>query len=244
MISRVRLKIDAWFFISLAFFLLFSALSVWQIGRIGEKQAVVDSIAVANQQQEIKLRQLPVSDLERYYFYQVSVKGEFDRKSCFFVENVVRYGKQGYYVYCLFLPEDQERELLVNMGWLRQQGDRRFVPMYDFDWEGRQMIEGIIQKPRSTPVITPADGIPNPEHKALWSYFDFDKVKADRLRELYPIELQLISDADQQLNRDWPTFEAKIGMHIGYAIHWAAFALVTAFLYLRYLLKKPDNQDE
>lgn len=241
--SGFNLRLDIWFVVSLAFFLVFSALSVWQASRISQKQAVLDRIVLANQNGDLRLSEIDADDIAGYFYYRVGVSGKFDTDSCFFVENVVRGGKPGYYVYCIFQPAGNQRDLLVNLGWLRQGSDRTEFPVYSLQ-SGVSRIQGIIQKPRSKPVITPEDGIPNREHESLWSYFDFDKVKELSQRALYPAELQLLTTLDDQLDREWPQFEAKIGMHIGYAIHWAAFALATAILYFRYLSNLSRKRDE
>lgn len=234
---RFRLQLDIWLLVSLLFFGVFSSLSIWQISRIGEKQVVVDNIEKANLERSLQFQQLSTDNIERYFYHRTDVSGVLDRESCFYVENVVRSGKPGYYVYCIFKPVHDKRYLLVNMGWLKQQGDRTVLPDYDLQQDITR-VEGIIQRPRSKPVVTPADGIPNREHDRLWNYFDFEKFIEIYGHDFYPVELQLLSEVDTQLSRQWPQFKAKIGMHIGYAIHWAAFALVTAFLYIRYLLKQ------
>jgi hypothetical protein len=38
-------------------------------------------------------------------------------------------------------------------------------------------------------------------------------------------------------------YDPKLGMHIGYAIHWAAFALVTLGLFIKFNVKKDASDD-
>jgi len=224
-------------FLFVLFFAVFSALSLWQVYRVYDKQATAEQIDFANKEIPLNIFQLSDKFLLEHIFYGASATGKFDSEKCFYVENVVLDGSPGLYVYCPFDLAQDERWLLVNMGWVKR-GEHR-LDITDFKTvEDLLEIEGIIKHPRSKPVVTAGDNKPNTEHEKLWVYFDFESLKQQSGLDLYPVELQLSSNVEPGLIRQWPEFEPKIGMHIGYAIHWAAFALVTLGLFIKFNFKK------
>lgn len=225
-------------FLTLVFFMVFSALSVWQVNRVYEKQHVQDLIAEANAGNPINiLLNQSDEDLLEHRHYKATARGRFLDEQCFFVENVIFKGRPGLYVYCPFQIENDRRVLLVNMGWMKKLYSRLQLPPYQVDSD-LVSIEGVIADPRSKPVVTTGLEKPNVELDNLWAYFDFDSLSKQTGFDFYPIEFQLTTEIDTVLQRDWPQYQAKIGMHIGYAIHWAAFALVTLGLFLKFNIKK------
>jgi surfeit locus 1 family protein len=230
-------------FLTLVFFAVFTALSIWQVNRVYEKQHVQDLIAQANAGKPLHI-QANESDqrLLQHRHYKATAKGSFLNEQCFFVENVIFKGKPGLYVYCPFRIEDDSRVLLVNMGWMNKLYNRLQLPPYQLS-SNVISIEGVIADPRSKPVVTSGTDKPNIELDNLWAYFDFDSLGQQTGLDFYPIEFQLTTQTDTLLQRDWPEFEAKIGMHIGYAIHWAAFALATLGLFLKFNVKKAEVND-
>ncbi len=223
--------------LSLLFFVVFSGLSVWQANRAVEKQQKADLIEWANKEMPLVIKRVSDDFLLSRLFYRADASGRFNQDLCFFVENVVRAGQPGLYVYCPYQVTDDERWLLVNMGWLKRKGDRLDLPDYRIGSD-TGVIKGVIKHPRSKPVVVAGDGKPNSEQDRLWAYFDFEELKSQSGLDFYPIELQLSSEVDGLLVREWPEFEPKIGMHIGYAIHWGVFALVTLGLFIKFNVKK------
>ncbi len=225
--------------LSLLFFIAFSGLSVWQVYRLFEEQAKVDRIEFANSKSPLGIGELSDKSLLDYLYFRLSVEGRFDSHSCFFVENVVKNGQPGLYIYCPYRVTEGGRWLLVNMGWIKQGADRLKLPEYSIGIEVRE-IQGLISKPRSRPVIIAGEGKPNSELENLWSYFDFGQLKSQTGLNFYPLELHLTSPVNDILERSWSTFKPKTEMHIGYAIHWAVFALVTLGLFVKFSIQKSD----
>ena len=229
-------------FLFLLFFGVFSALSLWQLNRVYEKQATVQHIQSANKEAALNISHLTDAFILEHIFYRAAAKGRFNSEKCLFVENVVMEGVPGLYVYCPFELNNDPRWLLVNMGWIKRSKNRLELPQYEID-SGPVEIEGFIKQPRSKPVVTSGVDKPNTEHDKLWVYFDFESLKQQTGLDFYPVELQLTSDLSHNLQRKWPEFKAKTGMHIGYAIHWAAFALVTLILFIKFNIKKVKHDE-
>lgn len=229
-------------FLFLIFFGVFSALSLWQVYRVFDKQETVKQIDFANKQAPLIINQSSEEFILNRLFYRASAEGEFSNNNCFFVENVVMDGQPGLYVYCPFKLDENERWLLVNMGWIKSSKSRLELPDFKIS-AGEITIEGLLKLPRSKPVVTAGLDKPNTELEKLWVYFDFESLKQQSGLDFYPVELQLTSDLTPALERQWPKFKAKTGMHIGYAIHWAAFALVTLGLFIKFNFKKITHDE-
>ena len=224
--------------LSVVFFSVFAALALWQVNRVFEKEHIQQEISRANQEQPLDLQaRLDEQKLLEHLHYKARATGKFLSEQCFYVENVIFKGSPGLYVYCPFRMEKDTRVLLVNMGWMKKPQYRLQLPAYEVAKAERQ-IDGVISKPRSKPVVTSGVDKPNLELPNLWAYFDMESLRRQTGYDFYPVEFQLTSSLDEVLQRDWPEFEAKIGMHIGYAIHWAAFALVTLGLFLKFNVEK------
>ena len=226
----------------LIFFGAFSALSMWQVSRVYFKQATIEKIDFANRETPLIIEQLSDEFILEHLFYRASAAGQFKNENCFFVENVVMDGQPGMYVYCPFNLDNDERWLLVNMGWVKRSKNRLKLPDYQVT-ENSLVIQGVVKHPRSKPVVTSGVDKPNTELEKLWVYFDFESLKQQSGVDFYPIELQLTSNVKPPLQRQWPEFKAKIGMHIGYAIHWGAFALATLILFIKFNFRKVSKND-
>ncbi len=240
---KYRLRFNPWMFLlSAVFFAVFIALAVWQVNRVFEKQQIQQEIASANLGAPLILQAAQdEQQLLTHLHYKARAKGHFLTEQCFYVENVIFKGSPGLYVYCPFRMEKDSRMLLVNMGWMKEPQLRLQLPAYEVD-KNNLSIEGVLAKPRSKPVVTSGIEKPNIELENLWAYFDFDSLRQQTGYDFYPVEFQLSSDLDKVLQRDWPEFEAKIGMHIGYAIHWAVFALVTLGLFIKFNVEKTEQE--
>lgn len=243
MSSKFRLVFNPFMFtLFVIFFSLFTALSVWQVNRVFEKQSLASRIEFASSETPVQLVGLQDDFLLKHFYFRATGYGEFLTDRCFFVENVIKSGKPGLYVYCPLRLQSDTRLLLINMGWVGIGKERLSLPNFSVDQRATR-FEGFIKAPRSKPVVGTSSGEPNLELENLWAYFDFEYLQSQFDERFYPVEIQLISEIGTPLVRDWSGFEAKIGMHIGYAIHWAAFALVTLGLFLKFNLKKDRTND-
>ncbi len=229
--------------LTIIFLTTFSGLSVWQVMRITEKQSRSELIQQANRKPPVSINAIAADILITRLYHRAVAEGQFKDDGCLIVENVIKDGQAGFYIYCLFKPALTERWLLVNMGWLRAGKSRLDLPDYS-PRAGLQTISGFIKPPRSRPVIVAGDGVPDSEHSGLWNFFDFEYLQLQTGLDFFPIELQLTTEVDQLLQRDWSAFDSKVGMHIGYAIHWAIFALATLVLFLQFSLHRSTENEK
>lgn len=153
--------------------------------------------------------------------YKVLVKGNYLTNDQFFLDNIVHQGKPGYYLLTPLRLENSEDVILVNRGWLPK--TREGLPKPKTSVHTLE-LSGVLAPPRSKPVILGSIDQPISETPPLWYYMDIDYFQKVRGYSVLPFILQLAPSADSGFVRSWPKFEAKSGMHIGYAIQWFVFA--------------------
>jgi surfeit locus 1 family protein len=208
---------------------VFTALSLWQVERAYYKQGIQDEIDALSAAPPLKLDAATSSDsMQRYQ--TVTAEGRFEATDFILLDNSLYRGKPGYQVVVPMHIDGMQQRLLVYLGWVAQGRTRAELPAIEIP-TGRVNISGKLDLPSGKPVIIAGD-VPNPEHDRLWMYVDADRFSQQVGYPLMPLALYQSPAQDGPYLRDWPGFEAKTGMHIGYAIHWAVFALAALGIYL------------
>lgn len=228
--------------IFIIFFTAFSVFSYWQVLRVDEKQDILNKMEEANNGSILNIDSIKENELLNFEFYKAQAQGQLLTDECFFLENIVLSGQHGMYVYCPYKLVDSNKRLLVNLGWIKRGLKRNEIPLISFGVSSSQ-INGVIKKPRSKPVVTSKEGKPNTELDNLWVYFDFDYLTELTTDHYLPIVLQLETQVAKELTQQWPEYDAKIGMHWGYVLHWGAFALASLILFIKFNFKKVRKDD-
>ncbi len=221
---------------------VFGYLAVWQLGRAHERDLL--------RQQVIERSQMPVQPLDiktvslsenRYQRFQML--GQFLNQGQVILDNVVNNGKAGYEVITPFKLTGSDHMLLVNRGWLAADANRAVLPDITVD-ESLRMIEASLDKPRSAPVVS-ANVV---ESAYRWNYLDTGFYRTQMQMDVPDYLLLLSPDSGAGYLRHKPAIEDKSGMHIGYAIQWAAFALIALGTYIglgfRRIQTTAENEEE
>jgi len=224
------------FFCLILFTALFS-LGLWQIDRASEKKALK---AVIDSRIQEPARSLNESQDELQAHRQANAKGKFISEDEFLLDNIIHQGKPGYYIISPFEIADTKAIILVNRGWIPQNRDRKILPDIPHPLKKNE-IEGVLVKPRSKPVILGSIDHPISETPPLWYYMDTKVFEQVNKYKVLPLVLRLKPSKKSSLVRKWPKFEAKSGMHIGYAIQWFVFALFVLIAYSSLSIKKNNK---
>ena len=213
---------------------VFSYLAVWQLGRAEERKNLRDEV--------VKRSALPVAvleaatiDLERDRYKRFRLRGEFINSHQVLLDNVVRNGMAGYEVITPFRLENGA-VVLVNRGWLAAGNDRRLLPDIAVTTEKRDILASL-DKPRSAPVVG-ADVV---ETANRWNYLDLGFYRQETGLDVPGYLLLLSAESGPGYDRNWPEIQDKSGMHIGYAIQWAAFALIALGTFVGMSVKRKKS---
>ncbi len=137
------------------------------------------------------------------------------------LDNIVHQGKPGYYLLTPFVLSGSKEIILVNRGWLAKESKGLPSPVTPTE---HTFLKGTLAPPRSKPVILGNIDQPISDTPPLWYYMDIEVFEKQAGYSVLPLVLRLAPDLNSIFVRDWPKFQAKSGMHIGYAIQWFVFA--------------------
>lgn len=217
------------------------SLAWWQYQRINEKKA----LQIQYQQQQsgnvISLNDFVANSeelsIELPLWQPVLAEGEYLIDFQFLLDSQVFQGKPGYHVICPFKLKDSEWIVLVNRGWLAAGSDRQLLPLIPATAQSR--ITGQMSKIKSA---MPGFEYPQTEGSKLQLFINIDQIAKQTISPVLPMMLLLDEYSADPLQREWPKFDAKIGMHQFYVAHWLIVALASILVYLYFAFKaKPEN---
>lgn len=234
MLSNYRFKFSLLgFVLSLLGVALFTALGFWQVSRAVEKQGLQDAMTARLQQPALELRRLN-ANMDQLQYAKVNAHGRFDVQHEILIDNELHNGQAGYHVLTPLILEDNTA-VMVNRGWISQGQNRDVLPEINTP-TGDVSIQGMLAPPKSKPALILAEADINPGK--VWLYLDLKKYEANSGLTLMPLVLLMDAQSSHGFVREWPAYDAKVWMHIGYAIHWFVFALAVVIIYFAVNTKK------
>jgi surfeit locus 1 family protein len=248
---RPRLGFGFWSFIAfmLALTGLFAWLGVWQVHRLAEKEALVADVDRQLTQPPYDLPpadQWAQIDLETYAYHPLTVTGTYqnDRTVLVFTNLSPARGKfsgPGYWVMTP-LAATAGGTIFVNRGFIPQSS----APAFSADANGplgEVTLTGIAMKPEASGAFTPG---PDNANHIEWVR---DPVRLATMAGVAPPVFGLTLDAPAgdpgALPQGGETVIEFPNNHLGYAMTWFGFALITpallAFWVFRQLRPKPES---
>lgn len=218
---------------------LFIGLGVWQMDRAEEKRMQAETLKTRTQLPPLAIdgNRIDVSELR---FRKVTVRGRFDASKQFFIENRRHGGKAGFHVITPLRIQNSESLVLVNRGWLPADAKNALpdapVPAGTLD------IAGEAELP-SAPALVLHDADSATRWGNRWPYLTLDLYSAQSERPVQPFVILQSPDDTNGFVRQWPREFPKEGMHLGYAVQWFTFALVSLGLYVKLSLERDDEKE-
>ncbi len=83
---------------------------------------------------------------------------------------------------------------------------------------------------------------PNPSGDIRWAWVDAQSYRQYSGQSVPGFLVRLDPDAAGGFRRQVPHFDAKIGMHIGYALQWAAFALIAVAAWVGLSMRRGSEE--
>ncbi|MCU7958592.1 MAG: SURF1 family protein [gamma proteobacterium symbiont of Bathyaustriella thionipta] len=221
---------------------LFTGLALWQLHRADEKQALQEKIdarlAMPPLQYDAEKR-----TLDEYRFRRFRLQGRYLPQWTILLDNIIYQGHAGYNVITPFLPDDGSSAVLVNRGWVAAPRQRKDLPSVATP-QGRVELLAQLDTAGFVPMVGASiDDIV--EDRNRWLFLDIDYFKNWSGLTLPPYVMTIDADSSGAFKVKDRLFNANVGMHIGYAFQWAAFALIAlgTFLALSFRRRKPGQQD-
>lgn len=213
--------------------LLFSALGTWQVFRAMEKQQLQQNMDIKIEQQAFILDR-GINNIESRNYTEVEAIGRYDKSNEILIDNSIHKGRAGYHVLTPFILKKDQSVIIVNRGWVPLGRDRSILPELETP-EGELHIRGTLSPPKSKPPLILGELDITTK---VWLYFDKIIFEKKSGQPLLPVIILLDKNDAHGYVREWPKYEEKVGMHIGYAIQWYVFALIVLVTYLGVNFKK------
>lgn len=236
-----RWRAGAWMtLLACAGVLAFGLLGRWQWHRAAEKRALEAAFTAGALQPGTALGARSTADLPRYA--ALRVRGHYDWRHQFLLDNMGHAGATGYEVLTPLLLEDG-RVLLVNRGWLPLPDGRRdrlpeIAPLPYIGPPQTALGDETGGRIDVLPSAAIAMGHAAPDAGPAWpkrtSFPTTAELAAALGRPVEPRQLLLGETEPYGYLRDWRAAGAGFGAarHLAYALQWWTFAALTLFLYL------------
>jgi surfeit locus 1 family protein len=213
--------------LTLALLPVLIGLGLWQLDRYEQKQEVERAYAAAD---GAPVPADTVTADERDRFRPTSARGRYEADRQFLIDNMVRRGRNGFFVITPFRLENGEL-VLVNRGWIAQ--DARREPTDDIAVsDERRRIEGRVGRLPVAGLDLGDDRAAGEGWPSVRQFPDIPELAAALGEPVEPWVLLLSPQAADGFLREWQPGGMPASRHLGYAVQWFALAAALAVIYV------------
>ncbi len=225
--------------LTLALLPVLVGLGIWQLDRYEQKTELERAYATAD---AAPIPADSVTGGERDRFRPVTARGRYDAGRQFLIDNMVRRGRNGFFVITP-LRLDNGQLVLVNRGWIAQ--DSRREPTGDLDVSGEwRRIEGQVGRLPVPGLDLGDEGAAGAAWPSVRQFPDLPELAAALGEPVEPWVLLLSPRAADGFLRQWQPGGMPASRHLGYAVQWFALAAALAIIYVVVNTRRrpPDRQ--
>ncbi|MBV1959257.1 MAG: SURF1 family protein [Pseudomonadales bacterium] len=232
----------------LALIAAFISLGYWQVHRAEEKSALQQAYesAGAKPVAEINAQSGKLSEL---LYHRVRLVGHLEADNQILLDNQTHKTTAGYHVLTPIRLSNSDRRVMINRGWVAGTSVRTQLPVFDTPTNEVVITGTVVPLPSRSPLIGD-DVKPDIENEKAWFYFDSKYYQEKKNIAVGEFWVQQEPDTDYGFVRIWGVYDAKVMMHVGYAIMWFSFAVIMLAIYLSMSIsrktldaKKQDPED-
>ncbi|MEM8547624.1 MAG: SURF1 family protein [Pseudomonadota bacterium] len=176
-----------------------------------------------------------------HQFAPATTDGRFDTSRQFLIDNIVRNGRNGFFVITPFLLESGAI-LMVNRGWIAQTPSRQPMSPLTVPTDRRPILGRVGKLP--TPGLTL--GVPEPPDEGwpkVLQYPSLATLEEELQQAVLPWVLLLDADAADGYDRVWQPAGLPAERHLGYAVQWFALALALTLLMMAWYVRRRRHND-
>lgn len=222
---------------------LFIVLGVWQVERLGEKEALIEAVAARLEQPATPfpgVEDWATIDPQSLDFRSMAVTGTYDHTRTVLVftnlpEPKGQYGRAGYWVMAPLETVDGGI-VWINRGFVPENQANRFADGGDAP-QGVVDLTGVVRRPEQAGSFTPE---PNFAEHREWIR-DPERLSAVAGIEgapVAPVTIDLPADEPGQLPQGGETQVTFSNRHLEYAGTWFLFAVITPVMLGYWLLRQ------
>lgn len=205
---------------------LFATLGTWQTRRAVEKEVM------EQQDQNATEMSLESALTQNSRFSRVSVRGIYDSRRHFLLDNQILHGRAGVYVFTPFYTVN-DSVILVNRGWLPLSPDRKNLPEIPTP-KDEIVLKGILNiLPVPGRILGTADKLDDSRWPQLVTYMNLSDMSASIQQPLENWIVQLSSTEQSGFEgRDWKPVFLNSDRHKAYAFQWFALTAASIIMWL------------
>lgn len=205
-------------------------LGIWQLERLAERRATNAAILARQDLAAIDLNREGALSLDELEYRSATARGTYDPSGEVYWRNQEDSGRPGMHVVTPLRLEGGRGAVLVDRGWLPLAGPSDVDAAAFPPPAGVVDLSGWIRVPATrTSTLSPFDPVPGPGEPPLkaWFWMDASLIESQLGYDLLPLVLMANHDDSTQgpLAPERPALDD--GPHLGYAIQWFSFALIT-----------------
>ncbi|MDO5505090.1 MAG: SURF1 family protein [Pseudoxanthomonas suwonensis] len=202
----------------------FVTLGQWQLGRMHQKQAMLDAVASVLQQRDARALSAAADPASRDGYTWSAGRGHFAEAPAVLLDNQMRDGRPGVRVYRVFVADAGGPPLLVELGWLPLEGRR--MPVVERP-AGEHSVTGLLLPPPVGGLLKAAPQVQPDGNLLVTSLLPAELAPLLGQPALAPRVLRLDPDAPLGHARDLDVLPNTLPpeKHLGYAVQWFALAL-------------------
>ena len=204
-------------------------LGFWQLDRAEEKRVQLQQFESRLSEPAVDINQ--PAELNKLAAYQkVRLKGQFDTRHQFLLDNKVYHGKVGYQVLSAVKLPQQRQAILVNRGWIPMGSSREQLPEFGTP-QGTVQIEG--QLKYGTGIGVQLGEIANSTQgwPRVIQWVEPQPLAARLGYPLAPAVVLMDAKAEGGFVRDWYIKRIEPEKSTSYAVQWFALSLALLVIY-------------
>lgn len=213
--------------LALVLFCVFINLGMWQLRRADEKALLLKSFSQRAHQAPLQAdKLLDQGDLR---FYRAQLNGVFDNEHTILLDNKTHRGKIGYEVYTPFKATGFNMSVLVDRGFVQQNGNRDELPNIHSVTD-ETVILGLLNEPPR--YATLGEMVDKPNWPLRVEFIDLQQLGEQLHTVFFPYILTLDPKHAAAFDLEWEIVIMSPERHQGYALQWFAFALTLLILFV------------
>ncbi len=222
---------------------LFTWLGLWQLHRATEKEALLSAYADATKDAPVTLsqaRRIPAGVI----YPHVRVRGRYDRRHDYVLDDQVRNGRQGVIVFSPFNPDDGALALLINRGFIAKD-EYAQVPVIPDLSTAEVELSGLYAPTPGSGLRLGGNALPG---QAQWPkltiHIDVAEIGEDLGYRIDSRVILLDAESASGFMREWTPQIIPPERHRGYAVQWFGFVVATIviFIVLHWRREKKGSQ--
>ena len=213
--------------ITLAAFVFFMSLGLWQLDRADYKDAIQQKF---ESRLSADYRHLDISEvITDIEFQKLELSGRYDTRRTILVDNQLHHGQPGYHVLSPFELSSSKDIVLINRGWVALGNSREILPIIKMP-----VLDGVVRGIGSIPgddIYRMGQIVLGDKWPQVIPFVDIEALQKRFNGQLLPLVLWLGPEQPGHYQREWNPVWARPEKSRAYAWQWFSFAAISLILF-------------